>query len=200
MKSYIITKKNGELDWNKVPALSIDSCLWLADAGITAQARLCYDAEAIYVHFDAKEAQIRAEETGDVGMPCLDSCLEFFFRPTERMDYFNIEMNPNKLLFLGFGFEPLNTKIEAMAAMKIDMDMEKTRDLFKGEHTLEGIKQFFHTNYEGNLMMVPFSEPVLRQYHQDPRTTPVGKEILAILLDHVHYFSKMHLVFWDIRL
>ena len=94
------------------------------------------------------------------------------------------------VLFLGFGFEPLNTKIEAMAAMKIDMDLEKTRDLFKGEHTLEGIKQFFHTNYEGNLMMVPFSEPVLRQYHQDARTTPVGKEILAILLDHFEYFSK----------
>ena len=39
-------------------------------------------------------------------------------------------------------------------------------------------------------MMVPFSEPVLRQYHQDARTTPVGKEILAILLDHFEYFSK----------
>ncbi len=94
------------------------------------------------------------------------------------------------VLLLGFGFEPLNTKIEAMAAMKIDMDQEGTRDLFQGQHTLEGIKQFFRTNYEGNLLMVPFSEPVLRQYHQDARTTPVGKEILSILLDHFYYFSK----------
>lgn len=94
------------------------------------------------------------------------------------------------VLFLGFGFEPLNTKIEAMAAMKIDMDDPDTLELFHGQHTLDGIRQFFRTNYEGNLLMVPFTAPILRQYRQDARTTPVGKEILSILLDHFHYFSK----------
>ena len=94
------------------------------------------------------------------------------------------------VLLLGFGFEPLNTKIEVMTAMKIDMARESNRELFNGQYSLEGLKQFFRTNYEGNLLMVPFSEPSLRQYHQDSRTTPVGKEILAILLDHFDYFAK----------
>ena len=94
------------------------------------------------------------------------------------------------VLLLGFGFEPLNTKIEVMTAMKIDMAQESNRELFNGQYSLEGLKQFFRTNYEGNLLMVPFSEPSLRQYHQDSRTTPVGKEILAILLDHFDYFAK----------
>lgn len=104
MRSYIITKKNEELDWSKVPALAIESCLWLPDAGITAQAQLCYDAEAIYVRLTAKEANIRAEEAGAVGMPCLDSCMEFFFCPMpENKTYFNIEMNPNCCMYLGIG-------------------------------------------------------------------------------------------------
>lgn len=104
MKSYIITKKNETLDWSKIPALNIDTCLWLPDAGVSAQARLCYDAEAIYVHFDVTEANIRAEETGDLGRPCEDSCVEFFFCPMpHEKTYFNIEMNTNLCLYLGIG-------------------------------------------------------------------------------------------------
>ncbi len=95
------------------------------------------------------------------------------------------------VLLLGMGFEPMNNKIEVMSAMQIDMDDPENRDLFGGNYTLDGLKQFFRTNYEGTLIMAHFNEHILRQYHQDPRTTPVGKEILAILLDHVAYFSKM---------
>ena len=104
MKSYIITPQNAELNWDNVPALNIDTCLWLADAGISAQAKLCYDADAIYVRFDVKEANIRAEETGDIGRPCEDSCVEFFFCPMpENKYYFNIEMNTNLCTYLGIG-------------------------------------------------------------------------------------------------
>ena len=104
MKSYIITKKNEELNWNNVPALQVDTVQWLPDAGISAQAQLCYDEEAIYVRMTAKEANIRAQETGEVGMPCLDSCLEFFFCPMpHNKTYFNVEMNPNCCLYLGIG-------------------------------------------------------------------------------------------------
>ena len=104
MKSYVITKTEGQPDWNKVPSADIDCCLWLADAGIDAKLQLCYDAEAIYVRLSAKEANIRAEENGPFGMPCLDSCLEFFFCPDpHNKTYFNIEMNPNCCIYLGIG-------------------------------------------------------------------------------------------------
>ena len=104
MKSYIITRKPEQLDWEKVPALNIDTCLWVPDAGISAQAQLCYDADAIYVRLRAKEANIRAEETGVTGSPYLDSCLEFFFCPDpQNKTYFNIECNPNCCMYLGIG-------------------------------------------------------------------------------------------------
>ncbi len=104
MKSYIITKKNEQLDWDKVPALQLDACLWLPDAGISAQAQLCYDAEAIYVRLSAKEANVRAEVTDVTGAPCDDSCLEFFFCPMpENNTYMNIEFNPNCCMYLGIG-------------------------------------------------------------------------------------------------
>ena len=45
---------------------------------------------------------------------------------------------------LGFGFEPLNTKIEVMAAMKIDVDQKHTREMFNGQYTLEGIWYLCH--------------------------------------------------------
>jgi hypothetical protein len=104
MKSYIITKKPQQLDWAQIPTLNIDTCLWLADAGVKATAKLCYDSEAIYVHMEAQEANIRAEESGENGMPCLDSCLEFFFCPIPgNKNYINIEMNPNCCMYLGIG-------------------------------------------------------------------------------------------------
>ncbi len=94
------------------------------------------------------------------------------------------------VLLLGFGFEPLNTKTEVMTAMKIDMDDPQNRELFGGNYTLTGLKSFFKTNYEGNLLMIPFGEHQLWQYHQDPRTTPVGRETLSILLEHLSFFEK----------
>ena len=78
-----------------------------------------------------------------------------------------------------------------MTAMKIDMDDENNRELFDGAHSLEGLKAFFRTNYEGTLIMVPFREHTLRQYHRDPRTTPVGREILAIMLEHMKFFESV---------
>ncbi len=94
------------------------------------------------------------------------------------------------VLLLGLGIEPLNTKTEVMTAMKIDMDDPQNRELFGGNHTFTGLKEFFKTNYEGNLLMIPFGEHPLLQYLRDPRTTPVARESLSILLEHLNFFEK----------
>ena len=74
------------------------------DAGIETKVQLCYDEAAIYARFTVKEANIRAEETGDIGRPCEDSCVEFFFCPMpNNKNYFNIEMNTNLCIYLGIG-------------------------------------------------------------------------------------------------
>ena len=104
MKTYVISKKPENLDWSRIPALSIDTCQWNYPGQVEPKAQLCYDEEALYVKLSTKEAHIRAEEKGEFGMPCEDSCLEFFFCPMENSNtYFNIEFNPNGCLFLGIG-------------------------------------------------------------------------------------------------
>ena len=72
--------------------------------GIRAFAQLLWDEEAFYVRLFAEEKAIRAEERGLLGMPCEDSCLEFFFAPCPPdRRYFNFEFNPNACLYLGIG-------------------------------------------------------------------------------------------------
>lgn len=104
MKTYTIVPKGEHLDWSAVPAAAIDHCQWGCYADVSCGGQLCYDEEAIYVRLWAREADIRAEETGQTTLPYLDSCLEFFFCPEAGNDtYFNIEMNPNCAMYLGIG-------------------------------------------------------------------------------------------------
>lgn len=104
MKHYTILNVSGSPDWTQVPELAIDTLMWTAPAPVTASAQICYNEEGFQVRMAAHEKDIRAEELGPTGMPCLDSCLEFFFCPVDGDPrYFNIEFNPNGCLFLGFG-------------------------------------------------------------------------------------------------
>lgn len=105
MKEYTIKRVNGAPDWEKIPALQIsEPALHSPILPIRAQAQIAWDDTALHVRLSAAEADIRAEETDPLGQPCLDSCLEFFFSPVAGDDrYFNVECNPNGLLYLGIG-------------------------------------------------------------------------------------------------
>lgn len=103
MRTYTIQKNIGEVNWETVPVMPIDNLLWTDSIDVTAQAQICYDDDYLYLRMVAVEPNIRMEETDVLAAVCMDSCLEFFLRPTERMDYFNIEFNPNKIVYLGFG-------------------------------------------------------------------------------------------------
>lgn len=94
------------------------------------------------------------------------------------------------VLLLGFGIEPLNTKIEMLTALEIDMDQPENQRIFGGAHDLAGLQKFFSTNYEGDLSLITLNRQNLRQYSRDPRMTPAGREILAILLDHSARFCQ----------
>lgn len=104
MNTYLIQNTCGRPDWATIKPLLIANHQWLPRTEISAQAKLAYDAERIYVRLEATEAHIRAELRGRTCQVADDSCLEFFFCPIwgdER--YFNIEMNPNGAMFVGFG-------------------------------------------------------------------------------------------------
>lgn len=102
MRTYTMKKVQGRPNWKQIPVMPIDNLLWTDSIDVSAQAQLCWDEEAIYVRMEAVEPHIRAKEKGPMAMVCEDSCMEFFLRPTERLDYFNIELNPNKAIYLGF--------------------------------------------------------------------------------------------------
>ena len=104
MRSYTITKVSGTPDWSKIPTLNIDHRYFETPDSITAEAQICYNEDAICVRLSTVEANVRAVEKGPVGMPCEDSCLEFFFCPYENdIRYFNIEFNSVGCVFLGMG-------------------------------------------------------------------------------------------------
>jgi hypothetical protein len=99
MREYTIARTYDAPDFSAVEALPIDTLLWCPEVPITAQAQICYDETALYVRLSAQEPNIRAEERGPLGVPCVDSCLEFFFCPIEGDDrYLSIECNPNGCL------------------------------------------------------------------------------------------------------
>lgn len=101
MNTYTIIPKTA---WADVPEAEIAVPGKVSDQEIRAFFRICYDDTALYVKLRAEEKNIRATYTDAFGMPCEDSCLEFFFSPdSTRKTYFNIEMNPNCAMFLGIG-------------------------------------------------------------------------------------------------
>lgn len=104
MKEYTIVRRPEVLDWDKIPALQINELYNTPPVDVTAEARICYDEGALYVHLQAVEKNISAQYTGLLDEVSDDSCLEFFFCPIEGDSrYFNIEANPNGAMFLGFG-------------------------------------------------------------------------------------------------
>lgn len=104
MLSYNVLKSNGKPNWGKVGKALINQLEWTEHTDITAYAQLTYGADCLYVHLHADEKYIRAEGFGTLDEPYLDSCLEFFFSPSNGDSrYINIEMNPNCCIYFGIG-------------------------------------------------------------------------------------------------
>jgi len=104
MKHYTIARANGQPDWAKIPILTIDHPYLQTPAGIDAFAQICYNEDALLLHLQLRVPEVRAVEIGPLGMPCEDSCLEFFFQPVAGdKRYLNLEFNANGCMFLGIG-------------------------------------------------------------------------------------------------
>lgn len=104
MKSYIIKKMIAGGDWSDKPVINIDTPYLDTPTTVKAWAQIAYDDEGILVRLWTEEYQHREVETGPVGKPYEDCCLEFFFRPMENDPrYFNFENNAVGCYFLGIG-------------------------------------------------------------------------------------------------
>ncbi|MBQ1999984.1 MAG: carbohydrate-binding family 9-like protein, partial [Spirochaetales bacterium] len=107
-----------------VPEAVIDYCQWGYWADVSAKAQICYDTKYIHVRLSARESNMRAEEHGQTGMPCSDSCLEFFFCPCPDTSdaYLNFEINPLGSLYVGFSHDGKRSSSAAV-------DFSKYKDL-----------------------------------------------------------------------
>ena len=104
MKTYEIKRMTAGGDWSDKPIINIDTPYLDTPDTVKAWAQIAYDDEAILVRLWTEEYQHRATETGPVGAPYEDCCLEFFFCPMEGDPrYFNFENNAIGCCYLGFG-------------------------------------------------------------------------------------------------
>ena len=104
MKQYTINMISAQHDWSAIPQLAIDCKYSNTTDDVRAFGQICCNESELLIHLWTEQKEIRAEEQGLLGMPCKDSCLEFFFCPQEEdIRYLNIEFNFNKCLFLGIG-------------------------------------------------------------------------------------------------
>lgn len=137
MRQYTITKVTGTPDWSKIPALDVDNYLWCEPLDIRMKSQICYDEEGLHVHLQAWEKHIRAELHEPMSMVCEDSCMEFFFRPMEGdLRYFNLEINPNGQMYIGFG--PNMPKLVRLALQEEDTLLQK-----KWNYTVDGWEVFY---------------------------------------------------------
>lgn len=138
MYEYTIARRNADHDWNTVEKVEMLHELHKRHQhDVRAWFQVCYDDEAIYVKLTAKESQIRAELHGLLDEICEDSCLEFFLCPIEGDDrYFNIEVNPNGILYHGFGTNVKNLQRLIPETPSILPQIHRTEDGWTAEYAI----------------------------------------------------------------
>ncbi len=177
MREYRIQKVAGAPDWSRIDTLAIDVSYLDSPTFYQAWAQIAYDDECLHVHLFCKEPATRAVETGPLGAPCEDCCMEFFFSPmADDLRYFNIEFNHNGCLYLGLASN-LRSLVRLLPEFDTAILGQEIRD------TADGWEIFYTVPYE-----------FIRRFFPDFTVYP-GKEIrancfkCADLTEPPHYFS-----------
>ena len=130
MREYVLKRTGTVPDWDSIPVLYIDCQRRENEDGVSAEAQLSWNDEAIHVRLTAHEKNIRCTLSGRTDPVWEDSCLEFFLRPTEDLHYFNFEFNPNCALYLGYetGKPDLTRLLPVDAEKLFAPEAERTED------------------------------------------------------------------------
>ena len=181
MKTYEILKATGSPSWEDIPSIDIDIPYLDTPDTISAKAQICYTENELLVHLSTVEENIRAEESGPVGTPCSDSCLEFFFCPVEGDSrYFNIEFNLNGCVYLGFG-----KNVEELIRL---LPEETVENIFapKATKTADGWEIFYR---------VPYS--LIRSFFPDFKVYE-GKKMRANCYKCADFSEPPHYLSWSL--
>lgn len=105
----------------------------------------------------------------------------------EQMSNSNLLKSLNaKAYFLGVCFEPVNTKTEILACMVIDV---KECEQFKTCNTVQKLQQRLKNNYEGKVSLQRLDMDHVKQYMDDPRSTPAFAQIMEIVQENHAFFG-----------
>ena len=103
MKTYTIKKtKVTEDSWKTAEVALVNNSPWKeVKSPYNTKAQLLCDDEALYVHLETDETNIKAENNKRNSKVYEDSCMEFFISPDKDDDrYFNFEINAIGALLL----------------------------------------------------------------------------------------------------
>lgn len=104
MNTYELLSAAEPVDWKQIPTAALTHTYLQTPDSVKAWAQLALTEDALQLHLRLQVPKVRAQERGPLGMPCEDSCLEFFFCPVPGdKRYFNLEFNANGCLYLGMG-------------------------------------------------------------------------------------------------
>lgn len=114
MRQYIIRKQsagdwgiNGS-GWDTVEPLRVDIYPWTGyDECVHTSVKLVNTGKGLLVRFETDEQHLLAEKTQPHSLVCQDSCMEFFFRTPNTLQYINLEINPIGTIYADFGRKQL---------------------------------------------------------------------------------------------
>lgn len=135
---------NGAPDWESLDKAPISNPYLNTPDNISAYAQLCYDDNQFYLHFVKTEPSTLIAQSGELGAPCQDSCLEFFFSPINGdKRYINIEFNASGCVYFGVA-----SNIPSL--LRLTAEGKKTSELFcpKAAVTNTGWELFYTVPFE----------------------------------------------------
>jgi hypothetical protein len=95
--------------WEKIAPIELTHFMGERPAHFPrTRAKLAYDEQSIYVIFHVDDRYVRAVAASHQDSVCFDSCVEFFFTPTNDIadGYFNLEMNCGGTMLFNFQLVP----------------------------------------------------------------------------------------------
>ena len=105
-QSVLLASEWDAAEWEKANVLELKNYMGDQPEHFPkTQAKLLYDENNFYVFFRVEDQYIRSIADGTHGNVWQDSCVEFFFTPSEDLSkgYFNLEINCGGTILLHYG-------------------------------------------------------------------------------------------------
>lgn len=180
MMEYTVKYAADAPDWDELDVAEIKVPYLDTPDFYRAYAQVAYDEENLYLHLRKVDPDPRAVSEGPYGIPCEDSCLEFFFSPMEDDPrYINIEFNPKGCVYVGFGAN-IDTNLRLIPEFGYEDILHPVI-----ERTEDGWEVFYTLPYD-------FIRRIFPEF-----TSPAGKELLANFYTCADLSEPAHYLSWS---